>query len=141
MSRCERIVPQRGHEDALIGVGPASDAGEDLTLGVRALPADTQPAEIAFVDIPPEATRDLPDARGVRRAVDRGRGRGRRLVEARGIIVERIAIAERQRAVDRERGLAGLLQAGIRIEVEIVGRVADQADQRLKLRVPAHRSV
>ena len=88
-------VPQRGQENAFIGVGPATDAGEHLALGVRALPANTPPAEIAFVDIRPEAPRDLPDARGIRRAVGRGRGRGRCLVEARGVAVERIAVAER----------------------------------------------
>ena len=54
-------------------------------------------------------------------------------MEARGIAVERIAIAERYRAVDRERGLARLLDARIRVEIEIVGRVADKTDKRLEL--------
>src|ERR1700730_8799997 len=95
ISRRERIVPQRCQKDALIGVGPAPETDEHLALGVRALRTNTQPAEIALVDLPPDATRDLPDAPGIRRAVGRGRGRGRCLVEACGIAVERIAVAER----------------------------------------------
>src|SRR5205814_1053961 len=54
VSRRERIIAQRGHEDALVGVGSAANAGEDLALGVRTLAANPQPAEIAFVDVPPE---------------------------------------------------------------------------------------
>src|SRR5271170_3776823 len=55
-------------------------------------------------------------------------------MQARGIVVERIAIAERQGAVDREGSLARLLDAGIGVEIDSVGRVADQTDERLELR-------
>src|SRR6266404_686347 len=55
-------------------------------------------------------------------------------MEATAVVVERIAIAEWQGAVGRERGLPGLFQAAINVEIERIGRVADQADQRLELR-------
>src|SRR5882724_937389 len=55
-------------------------------------------------------------------------------MEATAVVIERIAIAEWQCAVGRERGLPGLLQAAINVEIESVGRMADQADQRLELR-------
>src|ERR1700730_17421578 len=56
-------------------------------------------------------------------------------MEATAVVIERIAIAEWQGAVGRERGLPGLFQAGVNVEIERIGRrVADQADQRLELR-------
>src|SRR5258706_16334098 len=55
-------------------------------------------------------------------------------MQATAVFIERIAVAEWQRAVDRERGLPGLFQAAIKIEIERIGRVADQADQRLETR-------
>src|ERR1700737_2908789 len=56
-------------------------------------------------------------------------------MEGTAVVIERIAIAEWQgAAVGRERGLPGLFQAGVNVEIERIGRVADQADQRLELR-------
>src|SRR5690348_889910 len=55
-------------------------------------------------------------------------------MKATAVVIERIAIAERQCAVGRERGLPGLFQADINIEIERIGRVADQVDQCLELR-------
>jgi len=54
-------------------------------------------------------------------------------MEATAVVIERIAIAEWQCAVGRERGLSGLFQAAINVEIERIGRVADEADQRLEL--------
>ena len=55
-------------------------------------------------------------------------------MQATAVVIERIAVAEWQCAVDRERGLPGLFQPAINVEIERIGRVADQADQRLELR-------
>src|SRR5260370_18428106 len=55
-------------------------------------------------------------------------------MEGTAVVIEGIAIAEWQRAVDRDRGLPGLFQAAINLEIERIGRMADQADQRLELR-------
>ena len=55
-------------------------------------------------------------------------------MQATAVVIERIAVGEWHRAVDCERGLPGLFQAAIKIEIERIGRVADQADQRLETR-------
>ena len=53
--------------------------------------ADPKPAEVTFVDIPPEAAGDLPDAGGIGRAVGRGRGHGGCLVEASAVVIKVVA--------------------------------------------------
>jgi len=53
-------------------------------------------------------------------------------MQATAVVIERIAIAERQCA-GSERGLRGLLDAGINVKIERICRVADQTGQRLEL--------
>ena len=92
------------------------------------LRSDPQHAEAALVKTVPAAAHYLPDARGVRRAQRRS------LMETTAVVVERIAITEWQCAVGGERGLRGPLDTGISVEVECIGRMADQTGQRLQLR-------
>jgi hypothetical protein len=42
-------------------------------------------------------------------------------MEAAAVVIERITIAERQRAVDRKRGLPGLFQAAALLHESVVG--------------------